>query len=96
MATARYEEILVRIPHAIDLLHKTFSVESLSRESLKLGDVPQMYSLIPLAQTRAAPIGELASSDGIVGSHYKMIENYEVRIRQIADNFARNIRLVGA
>jgi cellulose biosynthesis protein BcsQ len=96
IATARYEEILVKVPQEIDLLRQTFCVQSLSLENLKLGDVPHMYSLIPLAQTRAAPIGELAASDGIVGSHYKMIENYEVRIRQIADNFLRNIGLVGA
>lgn len=93
IATARYEEILVKVPQEIDLLRQTFCDAQISLEHLKLGDVPHMYSLIPLAQTRAAPIGELAASDGIVGSHYKMIENYEVRIRQIADNFLRNIGL---
>ena len=93
IATARYEEILAKVPQEIDLLRQTFSVNQLSLTSLKLGDIPHMYSLIPLAQTRAAPIGELSASDGIVGSHYKMIENYEVRIRQIADNFLGNIGL---
>lgn len=93
VATARYEEILAKVPQEIDLLRHTFSVNQLSLAALKLGDIPHMYSLIPLAQTRAAPIGELSSSDGIVGSHYKMIENYEVRIRQIADNLIRNIGL---
>lgn len=93
IATARYEEILAKVPEEIDLLRQAFSVNQLSLSALKLGDIPHMYSLIPLAQTRAAPIGELAASDGIVGSHYKMIENYEVRIRQIADNFLKNIGL---
>lgn len=96
IATARYEEILVKVPQEIDLLRQAFCVGQLSLSNLKLGDVPHMYSLIPLAQTRAAPIGELTASDGIVGSHYKMIENYEVRIRQIADSFMRNIGLAAA
>jgi len=93
IATTRYEEILAKVPQEVDLLRQTFSAVHLKLNDLKLGDIPHMYSLIPLAQTRSAPIGELAASDGIVGSHYKMIENYEIRIRQIADCFLRNIGL---
>lgn len=94
--TDRYEEILKKVPQEIDKLNSHFGATSLLVNESKLGDVPHMYSLIPLAQTRAAPIGELASRDGIVGSHYKMIENYEVRMREIAMNFIANTGLRAA
>jgi hypothetical protein len=52
-----------------------------------------MYSLIPLAQTRAAPISSLSSKDGIVGSQYQMVKNYDRIMKTIATNFMRNIFL---
>jgi cellulose biosynthesis protein BcsQ len=92
IATDRYEEILKKVPQEIEQLKANFGAPGLDNvASAKLGDVPHMYSLIPLAQTRAAPIGELASRDGIVGSHYRMIENYEARMTEIAANFVRAI-----
>jgi hypothetical protein len=91
IATDRYEEILRKVPQEIDQLSALYGAQSLKGNSAKLGDVPHMYSLIPLAQTRAAPIGELTSRDGIVGSHYRMIANYETRMEEIAANFQRNI-----
>lgn len=93
IATDRYEEILRKVPQEIDQLKNQFGSDTLKNHDAKLGDVPHMYSLIPLAQTRSAPIGELTSRDGIVGSHYRMIENYEVRISEIAENFQKNIGL---
>lgn len=91
IATDRYEEILRKVPQEIEQLKALFGAKS--TYEAKLGDVPHMYSLIPLAQTRAAPIGELTSKDGIVGSHYRMIENYEIRMQEIAKNFTHNIGL---
>jgi cellulose biosynthesis protein BcsQ len=93
IATDRYEEILRKVPQEIERIKSQFGAKNVGNDRLKLGDVPHMYSLIPLAQTRAAPIGELASRDGIVGSHYKMIENYEHRIEEIATNFIQNTGL---
>lgn len=93
IATDRYEEILRKVPQEIEQLQAHFGAATLKANSAKLGDVPHMYSLIPLAQTRAAPIGELTSRDGIVGSHYRMIENYEGRMEEIAMNFQKNIGL---
>lgn len=94
IATDRYEEILKKVPSEIEALCENFGPEEMDVERAKLGDVPHMYSLIPLAQTRAAPILDLASRDGIVGSQYKMVENYESIVARIADNFSANIGLV--
>jgi cellulose biosynthesis protein BcsQ len=93
IATDRYEDILKKVPAEIEELRKSFGVPNLDTASAKLGDVPHMYSLIPLAQTRAAPIFELASKDGIVGSQYKMVDSYEAILDKIVMNFSRNVAL---
>jgi cellulose biosynthesis protein BcsQ len=93
IATVRYEEILRKVPAEIENLRREFGIPGLSLEGAKLGDVPHMYSLIPLAQTRAAPIIKLAGRDGIVGSQYKMVESYESILEKIAGNFVRNVGL---
>lgn len=93
VATDRYEEILKKVPAEIEHLRDQFGLRGMTLEDAKLGDVPHMYSLVPLARTRAAPIFSLASRDGIVGSQYKMVENYERIVDSIAQSFARNIGL---
>ena len=91
VATERYEEIIRKVPTEIEGLRGRYGRNGLSSPEAKLGDVPHLYSLIPLAQTRAAPIMTLAAKDGIVGSQYKMVENYREIVLNIATNFLRNI-----
>ena len=93
IATDRYEDIIKKVPGEIEDLREKYGREGLTGEDLKLGDVPHLYSLIPLAQTRAAPIIELAGGDGIVGSQYKMVESYRKIISKISANFATNVGL---
>lgn len=93
IATDRYEEIIKKVPGEIEHLRERYGRTGLTQEDVKLGDVPHLYSLIPLAQTRAAPIIELAGGDGIVGSQYKMVESYRKIIAHISSNFVKNIGL---
>ena len=93
IATDRYEDIIKKVPAEIEDLREKYGRSGLTKEDVKLGDVPHLYSLIPLAQTRAAPIIDLAGGDGIVGSQYKMVENYRKIISTISLNFATNIGL---
>ncbi|MDT8992006.1 ParA family protein [Curvibacter sp. APW13] len=93
IATDRYEDILKKVPAEIEDLREKFGGALPDVKTAKLGDVPHMYSLIPLAQTRACPIITLASKDGIVGSQYRMIENYATILQSIAKNFSKNIKL---
>lgn len=93
IATDRYEEILARIPKEIDSLRTNFAKLGVDAQTVKLGEIPHMYSLIPLGQTRAAPIIKLASKDGIVGSQYKKVEDYEQILKGIASSFIRNVEL---
>lgn len=93
IATDRYEEILRKVPSEIAAINSQFGSKKMTVSFAKLGDVPHMYSLIPLAQTRAAPITSLSSKDGIVGSQYQMVKNYDRIMNTIATNFMRNIFL---
>lgn len=91
VATERYEEILRKIPAEVDELRKRYGKDGLTSKAAKLGEIPHLYSLIPLAQTRAAPIMSLTAKDGIVGSQYRMVENYQEIVANITMNFLQNI-----
>jgi hypothetical protein len=54
-----------------------------------------MFSLVPLAQSVAAPISELKSADGLVGSHFNQARNYVGILSGVAENLAKNIKLMG-
>jgi len=75
-------------------LAKFFSI-GMQMEDALLGEVPNMYSLIPLAQTANAPIVDLRSSDGLVGSHYNQAKRYVEILSGVAAALARNIGLEG-
>jgi len=90
-ATTAYENIIRMVPEVIDdSLGGHFS-SGVDISRAKLGDVPHLYSLIPLAQSVSAPILELRSSDGLVGSQYKQRDDYERIIKGICTRLAENV-----
>jgi hypothetical protein len=60
---------------------------------VKLGDVPHLYSLIPLAQSVAAPIIDLKNADGLVGAQYQQREEFSRIVGSIAMKLAKNFEL---
>ncbi|TDF94393.1 ParA family protein [Paenibacillus piri] len=92
-ATDAYEEILARIPTEISAELGNFFPENLSIEAATLGDIPYMYSLVPLSQTAAAPIHALRSADGIRGSRYTQTTQYKEIITSVAAKIRDNISL---
>jgi cellulose biosynthesis protein BcsQ len=91
--TAAFEQILEQIPEEIERSLGPYLANHLSPEDAKLGDVPNMYSLIPLAQSVNAPIAELQSGDGLAGGQYRQQGNYAGTIEAVSNALARNIRL---
>jgi cellulose biosynthesis protein BcsQ len=65
--TKAYERILRDLPKEVEKFMLLFSVQNYPLEEYHLGDVPNLYSLIPLAQTANAPIVALKAKDGLVG-----------------------------
>jgi len=90
-ATTAYENIIGLVPDVINDSLGVHFAGGIDIDRAKLGDVPHLYSLIPLAQSVAAPILELRSSDGLVGSQYKQRDDYEKIIRNICQRLADNV-----
>ena len=73
--TKAYERILNDVPGEIQKHLSQFSNFPIAE--LRLGDVPNLYSLVPLAQTVNAPIIALKAKDGLVGSQFSQAEAYK-------------------
>lgn len=94
--TLAFDQILQQMPGEITGRLGEFAVEAQAGAALKLGDVPNMYSLVPLAQSAHAPILDLSGGDGIRGSGYKQVEKYAKIIDGVARALARNIGIGAA
>jgi cellulose biosynthesis protein BcsQ len=94
--TARYENIIKLVPKVIDESLSQYLRPGLTVDKAHLGDVPHLYSLIPLAQSVAAPILDLKSADGLVGSQFKQRDDYEMIIASVSRRIAENIGLKAA
>jgi cellulose biosynthesis protein BcsQ len=88
--TRAYEEIIEVVPEEVFQSLNTFTKE-LTKNDLKLGDVPHLYSLIPLGQSSASPILNLTNSDGLVGPQFKQLEQYQLLIDSISHRILSNL-----
>jgi cellulose biosynthesis protein BcsQ len=94
-ATKAYEQIIGGVDDEIfKALQGFFSAPLVAdRDLAKLGDIPHLYSLVPLAQKKAVPIHDLRSDDGLVGSQYSQVQAYKAQIDHIATSLVRNLGL---
>lgn len=90
-ATGAFEAILNQIPGAVRQHLGDYLPDDLAVEDLKLGDIPYMYSLVPLAQSANAPIHGLEFKDGLVGSAYQAVADYRQLIKTVSANLLRNV-----
>ena len=91
--TKAYDEIIAQVPNEVRQSLGDFFAHRVTDQSAHLGDVPHLYSLIPLAQSVAAPIIALQSSDGLVGSQYRQRTDFTEILSNIACALADNISL---
>jgi len=91
--TRAYEIIISNVPDVIEQSLGNFFADSITINDAKLGDVPHLYSLIPLAQSVAAPILDLRTSDGLVGAQYSQRDEYGKIIEAVCEKIARNLRI---
>ncbi|MDY7232503.1 ParA family protein [Hyalangium rubrum] len=89
--TAAYEAIMQEIPKRIENKLGSVTAKPLSSERLRLGDVPHMFSLVPLAQTAHAPIYGLTRNDGLSGGQFSQHEEYKTFIAQLSDSLLHNL-----
>lgn len=91
--TAAYEAIIEGVPKVIEESLGAYFSPGITVQRAKLGDVPHLYSLIPLAQSVAAPILNLRPKDGLVGAQYLQKEEYGKIISGVSDKVAENLGL---
>lgn len=91
-ATAAYEAILEKIPKEISDSLGPFFAPPLTIDDVRLGDVPHMFSLVPLAQTAHTPIHKLTGRDGLSGGQYQQQRLYQEFIGTLAESLMRNLR----
>jgi len=91
--TKAYERILSDLPVEIENHLAQFSAVPAASKPVDfhLGDVPNMYSLIPLAQSVNAPIVALRAKDGLVGSQFNQAADYRSIIGKLATTIAERV-----
>lgn len=89
-----YERIISKTSSTISDNLKFLIPDNVSEEMLNLGDVPYLYSLVPLAQSSNSPMFLLKSSDGITGGQPSQVKKYDNMINIISTNIINNIEAI--
>ena len=87
-----YDRIIRQMPHRINMKFSDFFPDAFDTKKLKLGDIPNYNSLIPLSQLANKPIFDLTGSDGVVGAHFAKVKEYEDVVSDIVHKVQTNIQ----
>lgn len=86
-----YDEIMKRIPETVQAAMSSLVPKNLDSTTLQLGHIPYLYSLVPLAQAAKTPIHALSRSDGVIGSRYGQVKDFQDLMSQICDRLLSNL-----
>lgn len=86
-----YDEIISQMPSKIVRQLKHFIKDNLAEDDLLLGDIPFLYSIVPLSQTNKVPIFNLEYKDGLRGNQKNGVEKYLSMMKKIATKINDNI-----
>jgi cellulose biosynthesis protein BcsQ len=86
-----YDRIIRRIPNLVkdELVERFSSLPSGAR--YKLGEIPNLHSVVPMSQTANAPIFALKAKDGVVGAHFAKVAEAESLFGGIGERLVENI-----
>lgn len=88
-----YDSIMQEIPKVVNDRLNFIKSSNQSDIKLRLGDIPYVYSLVPLSQNSKTPIHALSSKNGVVGSQYKQIEQYNLLMKEFSEQLLINMGL---
>ncbi|MDO8071080.1 ParA family protein [Janthinobacterium sp. SUN176] len=86
-----YESLLQKSRPELERLENEFGFSSY--ETAALGQIPNLYSLIPLSQLAHAPIFELGKEDGVVGAHFAAVDDAKIMYAGIADRLISRVNM---
>jgi cellulose biosynthesis protein BcsQ len=85
-----YEKIIRRMPSEVRKeLEEKFAKPNLW--TAKLGEIPNLHSVVPMSQTANAPIFQLKARDGVVGAHFAKVSEAKEIYQGIAEVLLQNI-----
>jgi cellulose biosynthesis protein BcsQ len=87
-AVVAYERISQKQSAEVEVLCSFFGLKS---DDAYLGEIPTLSSVIPLSQQAHAPVFDLGSKDGIVGSGYNQVSEAGSFYHKIADNLLSRV-----
>ncbi|MCR4700736.1 MAG: AAA family ATPase [Bacteroidaceae bacterium] len=90
-----YEKIISEIPQKVSEKMREYYPEDFSNEKLKIGEIPNFNSLIPMSQIAHKPIFKLKSEDGVLGAHFAKVADYLSVMKSIVANINSNLREYG-
>lgn len=90
-AVKAYDRLIQKMPEKIEECLKDFYDDNIENATLCIGSIPTMNSLIPLSQMASKPIYKLSGKDGVVGAHFKKVQDSKVVFEGIVDNLLKTI-----
>lgn len=81
---AAFDKIIKKMPKAISQALSEYT--DIDEADLSLGDIPYLYSLIPLAQDANVPIHKLSGEHGLRGSRYTLANKYKTEMISVASS----------
>lgn len=88
--TAAFEKIRKKFDEDFKGYLGKYRKPSVSFENIVLGEIPNMFSLAPLAQHNSAPIRDLKNSDGIFGAHYSQAARFSDLFDKMSEKVIAN------
>ncbi|MBZ0214640.1 MAG: AAA family ATPase [Nitrospirae bacterium] len=89
--TQAFEKFRVQIPDTISDSLGGYTPSPIHPTLLELGDVPNMYSIVPLAQYSQKPVHLLDGRDGLAGAAFAQHKTYVQFIKGLSENLVRNL-----
>lgn len=89
--TKAYEDVIKRFHSEVVKSLGGMAKNGITDESLKIGDVPYVYSIIPLSQLSKTPIFDLTYASGLRGNQTSSVGEYVEYMERLVRGFLRNI-----
>ncbi|SOE10495.1 cellulose biosynthesis protein BcsQ [Hoeflea halophila] len=90
-AVKSYEKIMKRFEPSIRKNFVDVLQPNAPKLNYKLGSIPNLHSLVPMAQFARKPIFELKAKDGVVGAHFAKVNESKKLFEEIAGNMINNL-----
>ncbi len=89
--TKAYENVIKEFHKEILTTLGDKAKDGISGDDLKIGDIPYVYSIIPLSQVSKTPIFDLNYASGLRGNQTSSIAEYKSYMETLANGFIKNI-----